>query len=580
MNWRWFRPPLSARWRVGLTFLCALCAGQLAAQVLSARAVGQVPDKTAGATFNVNSTDDAVDSMPGDGVCDAAPPAGQCTVRAAVQEANSLPGADTILIPAGTYTLTLSGAGEDAAATGDLDIASVLNIDGAGVDATVLNGGQLDTVIHVLASAKVQLRALTVRNGNGVGLAGGIRNGGRLTLISTSVTANSATADGNGGGIANGGMLDVQSSRVMANSAGGQGGGIYNTGTLTVISTTVGINTAGSDGGGLANAVGSATVWETTFENNQSAGGGGGIWNDAGLALHNTTVSLNRSDLSGAGLALHAGAGSASLNNVTIANNITKGSGGGLRIDGGAPALQNTLLGGNLDDDHQGTLGTSDCVGIVNSHGHNLIETGAGCSITGDTTGNLVDVAAGIMALSNNGGTMRTHALRPGSAAIEAGSPSQPGSGGQACEATDQRGISRPQVYHCDIGAFELEGDPVTATPTPTGQPTATPTATGTATATSTATATGTMPPSATADNRTTTPPVSTSTATPTGSLEGTPTVRPPSPSPTRSPTTAPSGTRTPSRTAAATRTPTRGTPGPNRRYIYAPIVVKRQVLP
>src|SRR5438128_549402 len=72
------------------------------------------------ALFIVNSTTDAVDVQPGNGSC--ATSTGKCTLRAAIQEANALPGADTIIVPAGTYALTIAGSGENSAATGDLDI--------------------------------------------------------------------------------------------------------------------------------------------------------------------------------------------------------------------------------------------------------------------------------------------------------------------------------------------------------------------------------------------------------------------------------------------------------------------------
>ncbi|MBA7659247.1 hypothetical protein ES703_67221 [subsurface metagenome] len=83
------------------------------------------PDSTVkaqGSTFTVNSTDDATDVNPGDGVAETAPGNGICTLRAAIQEANALAGPDTINLPANTYTLSIAGANEDAAATGDLDI--------------------------------------------------------------------------------------------------------------------------------------------------------------------------------------------------------------------------------------------------------------------------------------------------------------------------------------------------------------------------------------------------------------------------------------------------------------------------
>ena len=81
-----------------------------------------------GADFSVTSTTDAVDANPGDGVCASA--AGECTLRAAIQETNALPGADTVQLPAGTLTLSIPGANEDAAATGDLDVTDDLTING------------------------------------------------------------------------------------------------------------------------------------------------------------------------------------------------------------------------------------------------------------------------------------------------------------------------------------------------------------------------------------------------------------------------------------------------------------------
>src|SRR5262245_30925886 len=75
----------------------------------------------AASTYTVNSTADLPDANPGNNTC--ATSTGVCTLRAAIQESNAHNGADTILIPtAGTYRLTITGAGENNAATGDLDI--------------------------------------------------------------------------------------------------------------------------------------------------------------------------------------------------------------------------------------------------------------------------------------------------------------------------------------------------------------------------------------------------------------------------------------------------------------------------
>src|SRR2546425_8661400 len=96
----------------------------------------------AAVTFTVNDTADGVDAAPGDGRCATA--AGTCTLRAAIQETNAEPGADTIMVQAGTYLLTIPGRGEDAAATGDLDIAEALTIIGAGADSTIVDGNGID----------------------------------------------------------------------------------------------------------------------------------------------------------------------------------------------------------------------------------------------------------------------------------------------------------------------------------------------------------------------------------------------------------------------------------------------------
>src|SRR5262245_3252456 len=63
--------------------------------------------------------------------------AGNVSLRSAIQAANSTLGSDTIVLAAGTYTLTRAGAGEDAAATGDLDILHDLTIQGAGAAVTI-----------------------------------------------------------------------------------------------------------------------------------------------------------------------------------------------------------------------------------------------------------------------------------------------------------------------------------------------------------------------------------------------------------------------------------------------------------
>src|SRR5664279_2454356 len=93
-----------------------------------------LPRATRAATFAVNSTRDDNDVSPGDGVCPTA--AHDCTLRAAIGEANALAGADSIILPAGRFALLSRGANEDAGVTGDLDVTGDLVITGAGQTAT------------------------------------------------------------------------------------------------------------------------------------------------------------------------------------------------------------------------------------------------------------------------------------------------------------------------------------------------------------------------------------------------------------------------------------------------------------
>jgi hypothetical protein len=152
--------------------------------------------------------------------------------------------------------------------------------------------------------------------------------------------------------------------------------------------------------------------------------------------------------------------GPLTLINSTITGNHATQAGGGVsnREAGGAIFASNTIIAGNTAAGGTGP----DCDGTLTSQGYNLIGTTAGCTIVGDTAGNLIGVDPLLGPLQHNGGATRTHALLPGSPAIDAANPAPPGSGGHACAATDQRGVGRPQdgdgdtIARCDMGAFEV----------------------------------------------------------------------------------------------------------------------------
>jgi hypothetical protein len=86
----------------------------------------------------------------------------------------------------------------------------------------------------------------------------------------------------------------------------------------------------------------------------------------------------------------------------------------------------------------------------------NLIGDPRDCVLAGDLTGTWVDHFPGLGLLLDHGGSGRTHALYPTSAAIDAGDPGGCRDADGVVLATDQRGVPRTIGRRCDIGAYEL----------------------------------------------------------------------------------------------------------------------------
>jgi len=288
-------------------------------------ALQPLDERLAPAVFTVSTTADVVD-----------PTDGKLSLREAVTRANERPGADTIVLPAGTFKITRGAAGEDANAGGDFDITDSLYVVGHGAIRTVVNGNELDRVFHVLGNApsaiRVHFRGLTIAGGAQAFDGGGILMGNAdVTLTSCNVTGNAAAWSG--GGISNysypaSGNLRLISSTVWYNtSIGGDGGGIYlDGGTLTGLKTTITGNVAKSSGGGIAGTLvnlNSCTIsWNTATD--LWAGGVGGTT----MNLANTTVNDNRAG--GAGGGVYSGNGDISLTRSTLTRNVAGGDGGGV----------------------------------------------------------------------------------------------------------------------------------------------------------------------------------------------------------------------------------------------------------
>lgn len=437
------------------------------------------------ASFTVDTTEDD----PGKTGCDAATP-NDCSLRGAVLTANALAEASTIDVPAGTYVLSqqssctyrTSAPMQWTSSQIPLCISGRVTLRGMDAATTIIDANRTGRVLFVGFDAVAEVRGVTLTNGIAdysfpiVGNGGDIHNRGTLTLTEAVVSNGTlpvSVGGAVGAGLYNAGSLTLVRSTVTGNGAPQNegGGGIYNDGfvqaTLTVIDSVISNNTIGRNGGGIRND-GVATITGSTISGNTATHfSGGGISNSGTVTMTNSTVSGNQSGSSGAGIS-NAGIHSAvQLNNVTIANNTAgldnRGQGGGIdNAVGLSLALRNTIVAGNLD--LSGTPPKNDCdartafSSALVSQGHNLIQDTTGCDITGDKTGNITGQDAKLSALASNSGPTPTHALADDSPAKDAGNPAPPGSGGDACTATDQRGFLRPFGAACDIGAFERGG--------------------------------------------------------------------------------------------------------------------------
>ncbi|HEX8999259.1 MAG TPA: choice-of-anchor Q domain-containing protein, partial [Blastocatellia bacterium] len=348
-------------------------------------------------SFTVSNPGDAVDATPGNGVCATA--GGVCTLRAAIQEANALTACSPI-----TITITTTGTITLGTALPALNHPN-LTINGPGANLLTVSANGVDRVFQTSGSTTATLNGLTITGGNTSGAGGGIFTTGSSTLTVMNCTVTGNTSGNIGGGIANsvGCTLNVINSTVSnntSNAPGASGGGIDSPGTLTVTNSTITGNTK-----------------------NNGSNNGGGIYTN----------------------------GNATITNSTITNNTTVGANGagGLRSSG-VVTVRNSIIAANTSNttvpDVFGSFATT-------GGGFNLIGnvgTATGFNQAGDQTGTGASPLNPLLAsLGSYGGPTSTHALLPGSPAINAGTAT-------GAPSSDQRGIAR--VGNVDIGAFESRG--------------------------------------------------------------------------------------------------------------------------
>lgn len=350
----------------------------------------------------VNSDTDSHDAQPGDRVC--ADAGGQCTLRAAIEEANANPTRDAVIFDLphpSVIDLTL----------GELLVNQNLDMVGPGARRLMVRraaGAANFRIFHLPQTpVSVNIRGLTIQNGNGL-FGGGI-------FVET------------------GGVLGLYDSRVTGNT--GMGGGVFSSGRTTIYRCLIDLNTGSPTGGAVVNS-GSAnemTIANSTLTGN-TASAAGAIYNDGILMLANNTFIENTG--------------------TQAVNAILSNAQGSVRVI-------NTIIG------RDSALGNS-LQGAFISGGSNIVtaangSTGFTNGVNGDQVSNndIIDPMLG--PLSDNGGQTDTFAPFAGSPAILNGNacvrtgdcstlPGVPIPNGRL----DQRRFRRnPFNANIDVGAFD-----------------------------------------------------------------------------------------------------------------------------
>jgi len=314
-----------------------------------------VPGVARAATINVTTTQDVIAKD------------GACSLREAVISANTDSaaasggdcvagsGADTIVLPAGTYRLTLKGNEDSSfspldndATVNDLDITSSATIQGAGAASTIIDANAIDRAFDTYAS--VELEGLTITGGRaqntGVNRSddgGGVRAAANLVVTDCAFVDNRAAAGRPGadatssttGGIALAGT----------GSPGGDGGAIYAEAGLTVSGTTFKNNVAG-DGGASGNAKGGDNAGSNTSTAVDGGGAGafaagdggagGAIWAGTGASITGSTFVANTAGAGGTGGSAAGGRGGLFLGLTSTPPPKAGAGGGAVSGSGGA----------------------------------------------------------------------------------------------------------------------------------------------------------------------------------------------------------------------------------------------------
>jgi predicted outer membrane repeat protein len=254
----------------------------------------------------------------------------------------------------------------------------------------------------------------------------------------------------------------------MANLSYIHGGGLYDVGLqTTILTTTFATNLAGEGGAILLKGADQVWIEATTFSGNQASNLGGAIRNDG---AENLTVSrstfMNNTAVHGAGFYNDSlDSDNIYIGNSTFSGNTASDTGGGIHNTAGTVDVTNVTLaengaaiGGGLYNENFERVNLTNTI-IADSTSGNDCATEAGTTVF-DRLFNMIKDGSCIPItmddpmlgpFQNNGGPTLTYSLLPDSPAIDYN---------PTCTSalnSDQRGVSRPQGFGCDVGAIEVE---------------------------------------------------------------------------------------------------------------------------
>ena len=373
----------------------ALCLG-LSAWIMNPRLV------PAAATIIVDTTADSG--------------AGNCTLREAIQAANTDSPVDACIAGSGTDVIDMTGLSGTITldgAAGGLFIPSSMTIAGPGARSLRISGSALSPGTQMIRNdggAIVEIRDVTIADKVGEGIFSGCLVPCTGTLKLTRVRVTNCTS---------GPEFPVD------DGAGG------------ALSTNCSAN---------------VTIRDTTFDDNSATGntfggarGGAIFWQGLSLVVTNSTFSGNSSDGVGGAMWLF---GNAVLRNVTFSDNTAGTSGAAMYVPSGTTQLANTVI---ADSNMGGNCTTAG--GTISSNGYNLSDD-ATCGLAG--TGDQNNVEDGLPKnLTDNGGQTDTVLPLPSSPLVDGGDPAGCTDETSTPLTADQRGVARPQGSRCDIGAVE-----------------------------------------------------------------------------------------------------------------------------